>query len=437
MFDQLIAGLFGIFIGFLAGLLPGISLTISMIVTFPVLIEFSILQCLIFYVCLASSAQFAGSVTAMISGVPGENNTFPLLSIRNQLIESGKQSHALFMCAVSGVFGSIIVFIFSWLIIDLLAKHTAYLRVYVLIIASFIGILLTTLLSKNKIWVSVLMIISAWILSRIGVDARNGQEFLTFNNLYLSSGIPLIAVITGVYALPKILESMHTKIDMTVSISTTIKFKEKLELIKNNWLSGVRGSIIGFFSGLIPYIGIDLSSYLAFNVEKFFNKNNHVAQLTSSETAQNGAIIGVLLPLLMFGVAITASENILLEIIGPGSAILNWSVVKPWFHYIAFWLFVTSIISFLLSWNFALQIMKVVTKLGSYAPILFAIICVLAVAYVGMQFSLTTYYIFVLGIFGTIGYILRKYDFLPFILIFLLQDKLEAAIVRMYLIYLT
>jgi putative tricarboxylic transport membrane protein len=437
MLDQLIASLLGIFLGFLAGLLPGIALTITMIVTFPLLIKFSVLQCLIFYVCLASSSQFAGSVTAMITGVPGENNTFPLLSIRNQLIDSGKQVQALFMCAVSGVFGAITVFVFSWIIIDVLAQHTAYLRVYVLIIASIIGIILTMMLSKNKIWISIVMIVLAWILSRIGVDSRSGQDFLTFKNLYLSSGLPLISVITGVYAIPKILESMQTKMHITVPIVSKIGFKEKIELLKTNLTSGIRGSIIGFFSGLIPYIGIDLSSYLAFNIEKYFNKENYISQLTASETAQNGAIIGMLLPLLIFGVAITASENVLLEAIGPSSAALNWTVVKPWFHYIAFWLLVTSVISFLLSWNFALKIMKVVTSLGKYAPFLFAVICVFAVAYIGMQYSLTLYYLIVLAVFSGIGYFFRQHDFLPFILIFLLQDKLEPAMIRMYLIYLS
>jgi putative tricarboxylic transport membrane protein len=437
MFDQLVAGLLGIVLGFLAGLLPGIGLTITMIVAFPLLIKFSVLQCLIFYVCLASASQFAGSVTAMTTGIPGENNTFPLLSIRNQLIDSGKQVQALFMCAVSGVFGAITVFLFSWIIIDFLAQHTAYLRVYVLIIASIIGILLTALLSKNKMWISMIMIVSAWILSRIGVDSRSGQDFLTFNNLYLSSGLPLISVITGVYAIPKILESMQTKISINLPIVPKIGFKEKITLLKTNLTSGIRGSVIGFFSGLIPYIGIDLSSYLAFNVERFFNKENYISQLTASETAQNGAVIGMLLPLLIFGVAITASENMLLEAIGPNSATLNWNVIKPWFHYIAFWLLVTSIISFLLSWNFALRIMKVITLLGRYAPFLFAIICVIAVAYVGMQYSLTLYYLLALAVFSGIGYFFRQHDFLPFILIFLLQDKLEPAMIRMYLIYLS
>lgn len=437
MFEQFLACILGIVFGFIAGVLPGIGLSITMLIAFPILLKFTILQCLIFYACLASAAQFGGSVSAMITGLPGETNSFPLLSIRQKLIDDNQQVQALFMCAVGHVFGAVLIFTFSWFIINLLAQHTAYLRVYVLVALSFLGIGLTMWVSNNKPWVSILMVVLAWTLSKIGVDHRTGEQFLTFNNVYLSGGLPVISVITGVYAIPRIIEGITNKMKIDIHIQTKLKFKEMLSLIKANFASGVRGSTIGFFSGLIPYIGVEISAYLAFNFEKLINKRNHIAQITAAETATNGAAISTLLPLLIFGVAITVSENILLEAVSSSTQIINWKLIEPWFHYIALWLLVTNIVCFFLSWNFALTVMKGIVKLGTFAPVLFASVCIFAVGYVGAQYSLTFYYIATMALFTVIGFMLRKYDFLPFILVFLLQDKLEPAIIRLYLIYLT
>lgn len=437
MLEQLLAATLGIVFGFIAGILPGIGLSITMIISFPLLIKFSVLQCLIFYACLASAAQFGGSVTAMTTGLPGENNSYPLLSIRKNLIESKQQIQALYMCAFSHTFGAILIFIFSWFVIGLLATNTAYLKVYVLVTLSFIGILLTAAVSKNKWYVSLAMIVTAWALSKIGVNQRTGDEFMTFGNLYLSGGLPVIAVITGIYAIPKIIEGLGSKLTIDVALQAKLKLSEMFSLIRTNFFSGLRGSLIGFFSGLIPYIGVDISAYIAFNVEKLLNKHNYLRQVTAAESATNGAAISTLLPLLIFGIAITASESILLEAVNSSSQIINWTIIEPWFHYIAFWLILTNLICFFLSWNFALQIMQGITKLGKYAPVFFAGVCVAVVYYVGSQYALAGYYVFVLFAFTVIGFVFRRYDFLPFILIFLLQDQLEPAIIRLYNIYLS
>ena len=70
-----------------------------------------------------------------------------------------------------------------------------------------------------------------------------------------------------------------------------LKF-EKISLIKlslDNMITIVRSSLIGFISGLIPYVGNGISSNLAFNIEKKINPNNFIAQATASESANNSA----------------------------------------------------------------------------------------------------------------------------------------------------
>ena len=209
---------------------------------------------------------------------------------------------------------------------------------------------------------------------------------------------------------------------------------EKLKLVRGNVGSMLRGSVLGYIAGLIPYVGVDLSSYIAYYIEKWLGKDT-VAKVAAAETATNAAGISVLLPLLIFGIAIQPSENVLLEITNSASYYLNWDTVKPMFLTMAAWLMFANLISFFLSWNLAAFVVRNLNKIGRMFPWLLAVFCTYSVYSIGTEYNQGAYYLIVMGVFTVLGLIFRKEDLLPFIFVYMLQDRLEPAIIRLYTIY--
>jgi TctA family transporter len=181
-------------------------------------------------------------------------------------------------------------------------------------------------------------------------------------------------------------------------------------------------------------VGVDLSSYIAYYTERLLKKD-HMSQVAAAETASNAAGIAMLLPLLIYGIAIQPSENILLEITNSTAYVLNWTTVKPLFEQIAAWLIVGNLLCFLLSWNLANPIIRNLNRLGKTVPWALGSICIYSVYSLGVDSGQGAYYLLVLAVFTVLGLLFRKQDVLPFIFVFMLQDKLEPAIMRLWTLY--
>ena len=62
----------GTLIGYVAGLVPGVGNTITLLMCYPLIMDASLLNMLLFYVAMISVSQFSGSIVATVFGVPGE-----------------------------------------------------------------------------------------------------------------------------------------------------------------------------------------------------------------------------------------------------------------------------------------------------------------------------------------------------------------------------
>jgi putative tricarboxylic transport membrane protein len=435
MLDILIPILSGTAIGFFVGLMPGIGASTMMILLFPFLLKIDLQSVLIFYCCMISAAQFGGSVTALALGLPGEQNSYPLIAVRQEIIDKGQQAEALFVCAFGHLLGALLIFSVSWWFIDILAKQTGYLKTYVMISLCALAMVMALLTSRNRWHVTLLMMIAAWICSRVGSDHRTGEEILTFGNSYLAGGLPNMAVITGFFVVPMVYEMFIDRTRMVVAdIDTDLSARRMYELVKDSSPSMLRGSVIGFFSGLIPYVGVDLSSYLGFFSERYL-KNNTIQQIAAAETATNAAAISVLLPLLIYGIAILTSENLLLEVVNSSSRYLTWAIVEPMFHWIALSLVIANTLSFVLSWNLARPAVMSLDKIKRYTPYVMSMLLIYSVWQLGSLTNQSGYYLIVVSIFGLLGMMCRHLDRLPFILIFLLHEQMGPAILRFIALY--
>jgi len=433
--EYLLACLAGTLLGYVIGLLPGLGASLAMIMLFSTLMKIKVITVLVFYCCLISAAQYGGSVSVLSMGIPNEQNSLPLLKIRNDIMMAGQQTHALFLCAVGHLFGAVLTFAFSYLIIDIIADSTGYLRTQVLIAVSLIGILLSCLVSDSRWAFIIASCVIAWVLAKVGLNLQTHEKFLTFDNPYLASGLPRVAIIMGVFAVPKIIDVIQNPLPKSVDINMPVA--KMSELVQHAWSrasSIAVGAVTGFFSGLIPFIGIDLSAYLAFYLEKM-RTDDRLRHVIAAETATNAAGISVLLPLLIYGIAIMPSEVFLLEITNTSTYVINWINVKPMFPVIAFWLIVANFVCFIFSWNLAVRIMRVVASLGWTLPWLMLLVCCYSIWSVGLAYGAPYYYLTVMAVFSVIGYVFRREDWLPFLIVFMLHHQLEPAIMRMWIIY--
>ena len=430
----------GVLAGTFAGLLPGIGNTLIMILAFPFFLGIdNPLNIIIFYVACLSLSQYTGSITSTVFSVPGEISSLPAVKEGHKLFRKGLGSLSLSGCALGSFFGSLIAVAFVLLIGNTISQFTflysSVFQSYVLII-----VCLFLIVGKYNNWyTTVLLGAFGYFLAMLGTGALDTYKTITFGFDSLLYGVPLFSVIVWMFVFPQILQYWDTKMDVDNDAkSIDINPFKHIRSFLGNITSSIRGSVIGFFLGLTPYLTTVISSNVSYAVEKWLRKKKNTyddtgdyASLVSAETANNAAALSSLLPLLLIGIPITSSEAVLLELTSANGFTFYVEEFYGLFVLISICLVVINLLGIFIAWPLAkyFYIFYYVDIKTIYRFVLG--FCVLMTLYLGYADHVLWYYIVISSILAVFGYLLRRVNTLPLIFVFMMQDGLEENITRL------
>jgi len=430
----------GVLAGTIAGLLPGIGNTLIMILVFPFFLGIdNPLNIIIFYVACLSLSQYTGSITSTVFSVPGEISSLPAVKEGHKLFRKGLGSLSLSGCALGSFFGSLIAVAFVLLIGNTISQFTflysSVFQSYVLII-----VCLFLIVGKYNSWYTTVLLGGfGYFLAMLGTGALDTYKTLTFGFDSLLYGVPLFSVIVWMFVFPQILQYWDTKMDVDNDAkSIDINPFKHIRSFFGNITSSIRGSVIGFFLGLTPYLTTVISSNVSYAVEKWLRKKKNTyddtgdyASLVSAETANNAAALSSLLPLLLIGIPITSSEAVLLELTSANGFTFYIEEFYGLFVLISICLIAINLLGIFIAWPLAkyFYIFYYVDIKTIYRFVLG--FCVLMTLYLGYADHVLWYYIVISSILAVFGYLLRRVNTLPLIFVFMMQDGLEENITRL------
>ena len=429
--SALINTLLGCAAGTIAGLLPGTGLLVALVCVYPFLISLDLIGILCFYIGLANLAQFTGSVTAIYFGVPGETNSVPCVIEGHALSKQGKGHTAIvgtsLASVIAGVFTLLLLISFFPFYNDIF--QVLYQTKYQAVILTF-ALCIFLISSKNKLATIVLMI-SAYVLGKVGYNEFTGTYFLAFDSVDLKTGIPIFPVIIGILVVPYLFK----KITFGQNIQSNIINIDAIKTFFKNIRYSFLGTVIGFFCGLVPAVSTVLATNMAHKVAKYFdNQQPNYKALISAEASNNSAILVTLVPLILLGIPITGSEAMLLSIMDRNLFDLNWStVIENGYQYMIIISVLVSIsLGVIISWPMSKHLHNMLTYTRKYFKLMVITLLSVSMMYIAHESGQYVYYFACLIVFGCIGYLIRKFDALPFIFVFLLQNKLESVFILSY-----
>lgn len=356
----LIAVSLGIILGLLAGMLPGVGNTVTMLAMLPIVAHWPAEIIIIFYAVMIQCSNFTSSVSSLNLGVLGDITGEPALRERAYIVTHRLTDTALKYSAVGSIVACTIGLILFYVLIDWFYAIPFMLRSETKVF------LLWTILSATLWWPSNSKITNGslvfvgFVLSIIGHHEffwnNPDVHILTFGITEIYGGIPSLAVLSAFLAIPALMKLYYSLKDLTLD-KTLIQVKKEKSSYQFSWGSSLRGSIIGIFLGVIPMIGTMICSNIAWAVEKFMSKDKTENQqslnrLLAAESANNSAALTVLVPLLLLGLAIIPSEMILLSALET----LNWNPGVSTWTFLGFgfyqWLFAALMIGCAMSYSF-------------------------------------------------------------------------------------
>jgi putative tricarboxylic transport membrane protein len=299
----------GMLLGIVMGVLPGFSIMAAMMLTLTWLYALDPLQILIFYVSLIVTTQFIGSITATMFGIPGEPTSLAASQVGHRLLLKGAGSQSLVIAAAGSFLASIATALYlTTLIPYFVGQSWIYSSKIIAVVMITISIYLIFI---NRAVIQNIILVSLGLL--LGMIGGNGVQSmsLSFNQSWLAPGLNTMMLIVLAYIIP-MAWNLPAPAQSLGPNKTSTNWKMSLSLlIKYRW-AWLRGTSVGMIAGLIPAIGTSICSNLAWVLEKKIT-GKKANQLMSAESANNSAVMSSLLPVILLGLPILASEALMLE----------------------------------------------------------------------------------------------------------------------------
>ena len=317
--ENMLACLLGVTLGSLVGVLPGIGPNAGMALLMPLTFTMPPTAAIIMLAGIYYGSMYGGSTSAILLNVPGEAASVMTAVDGYQMAKQGRAGPALAIAAIgSFVAGSIgivgIVLVGGWL--SEFALQFGPPEYFVLALA---GLIFLCGLSQNSLPVAFSMVAIGLAISTVGIDPVTGTQRFTFGFTELAQGIDLVPVIMGLYGIAEALSIVAAGIAKMPVTSVRLRdlVPSSLEARLSFW-PVMRGSVLGFVTGLVPGPSTVISSFLSYRVEKKLSKTPErfgrgaIEGVAGPESATNAATAGAMVPMFSLGIAFSPATAMLL-----------------------------------------------------------------------------------------------------------------------------
>ena len=303
--------IFAVFLGTLFGALPGVSATMAVTLGIPFTYRMTPVDAIAFLVAIYCASVTGGGMTAILFKIPGVPSSAPTTYDGYPLAQRGEAGKALgvqLICsAIGGVFAAICMLLLS----PQLTQAALSFGPSELFAISFMGLSILTSLETDNICRTIISGLIGLLLACIGLDPLLGVPRLTFGTRFLTSGIEMIPVMIGFFAVTEVLKQTNKPAKLQAvgdsKKSVSAKMPSIKELLSVKWIIA-RCSVLGTVVGILPGAGATIASFLCYSTEQKLSKHPEkfgtgcIDGIAAPEVGNNAATGGSMVPLLSLGI---------------------------------------------------------------------------------------------------------------------------------------
>ncbi|MBO8162845.1 MAG: tripartite tricarboxylate transporter permease [Brevibacillus sp.] len=414
----------GVLIGTSVGVLPGIGPMSGVALLIPVSAsltaglppEEAAASAIILLAGVYYGAMYGGSTTSILLNTPGESSSVVTTLDGYQMAKQGRAGTALSIAAI----GSFVAGIVSLIGLVFLAQPLSELALtfgpaeYFSLMV--LGLCAVSGLGGRSMTKALLMTVFGMLLATIGIDNVSGVARFTYEIPVLYQGLEFLTVAVGLFALGEVFKTIHETGRQSGAIAKVGRVIPTRRDLRQSAGPIARGSLLGFFIGLLPGAGATLSSFFSYVLEKKLSKHperfgkGEIAGVAAPESANNAASGGAMIPLLTLGIPGSGMTAILMGAllmynVQPGPLLFSdhpkiaWGLIAS--------MFVGNLMLLVLNMPLVKLFAKIIETPSQYLlPIIIAI-SVFGVYAV----QINTFDLVLLVVCGVAGYFLSKHDY--------------------------
>ncbi|MFT4030076.1 MAG: tripartite tricarboxylate transporter permease [Protaetiibacter sp.] len=435
--ENLLLALLGCVLGMLVGVLPGFGPAAATSLLLPITFTLGPTAAIIVLAAILYGSAYGGTITAVLLNVPGETSSVATTLDGYKMARQGRGGQALAIAAIGSFVGGVVGLLGFVLAVPLSNLALAFQPPEFFALTIF-GVALVAGLGGKSIVKALISGGLGLIVGLIGIDFITGAPRFTFGQVELLDGLNLVPIVMGLFGISELFTSIERHATTPAPITVTSIWPTRDDF-RRSVLPIARGSVIGFFMGLLPGSPGAATSFTSYVVERRLSKHPEefgkgaIEGVAGPETANNSLSISGMIPLFTLGIPTSATMAIMM-----GAFTVNGLIPGPLLftqHPDVAWAIIASMFVgnvILLVLNLPLARVWVAFLRIPY-PLLYGF--VLAIMLVGAYtIEGSAFNVAVMLVAGLIGYGLRKVDIplapiaLTIVLAPLMEQSLRTAL---------
>lgn len=310
----------GCVLGIVFSAIPALTFGTAMIILIPLTFNLEPLPAISVLLGIFAGGMTGGCISAVLLGIPGTPSAAATVIDGYLMAKKGEAGRALGMSIYSSVFAGIFSLLVLMLVAPQVAKIALQLGTPELFAIVVFGLSTIVGLTEGSVAKGFISGVLGLLLCTIGLDPVMGLQRYTFHYAGLMTGVGIMPVMIGMFALPEVVENLlvakrdrdKPKVKNQQKVKASFpSFKEQKESF---WLN-LKSSALGTAIGTIPGGGGPIASFLAYDMARRGNPKvgtGHIDGVIAPEAANNGVTGGSMIPLLTLGIPADSVTAIML-----------------------------------------------------------------------------------------------------------------------------
>jgi putative tricarboxylic transport membrane protein len=280
---------FGVLIGNLIGVLPGMGALSAISMLLPLTYSMQPVPAILMLAGIFYGSQYGGAIGAILFNLPCHPPHAVTCLDGYPLTKQGKGGTALGITMIASFFAAsfgIIVMIFASPALVSIAFKFGPTELFSIML---LGLLCGGTMSRGSPVKGVAMTLIGLLLGIVGTDINSGTARFTFGLIELTDKLELVALALGLFGVTEFLRSVNRMQIVGSGIKLRLRdMRPSKAELKQSFFPMVRGTLIGTLFGAMPGTGPTITTFLAYAFERKISK--------TPERFGSGALEGVASP---------------------------------------------------------------------------------------------------------------------------------------------